>query len=114
LTPCEIFLVLWGLLCGFIGWASCLRLVAPISDWLMQSDHKNPDVITGTVRLLVLLFLLTSMFLLLRLPLGMGAAGECTNDYRGSFGWTFVASGAGWVLYGLLRRGHRLKDKKRT
>lgn len=100
--PCEVFLAIWGGVVGFVGWASCFRLVSPVADWLLEG-RTGSNLLSGLVRLVVLVFGLVGMLLILRLPMAVGSDGTCGPDSRSAFAVVFLSSLAGLAAFGIVR-----------
>ena len=98
---------IWGFLVGFVGWGSCFSLIRPIAD-LLVPPKKSTGVPEVLARLLVVLFLIFLIIMLLTLlPLVLVIAGGIesgSSAWRTIFGIAFIASLAGVVRLGLLRR----------
>ena len=103
MQPCEVFLAAWGGLAGFVGWASCFRMIAPVSDWLLEGRIQS-NLASGLVRVLVLVFGLLAMLLIIILPVSVNSAESCDLASREVFGVAFVSSMLGLAALGLIRR----------
>lgn len=103
MQQCEAVLAFWGALVGFVGWSSCFRLVAPVSDWLLEGRTES-NVLTGLVRLLLMLFGLFAVLLLLRISSSTVVSAGCEVEPKTAFGVAFMASLAGLVVFGVVRR----------
>ena len=98
---------IWGFLVGFVGWESSLRLVEPVTRWVLGSAPGTAA--SQTIgRLLVVVFLLWSVLLVLLLvPLYLVALRETpvsNADWRNVFGAAVISSLLGAAVLGLLKR----------
>lgn len=103
MLACHLVLAVWGFVAGFVGWVSCVRLVAPVADWLLEG-RTGSALAVGAARLVVAVFGLLAMGLILGLPLAIAPAEGCRTGPREGFGVAFSSSLAGLVAYGVLRR----------
>jgi hypothetical protein len=109
----QFALAIWGLLVGFVGWASCFRLIVPIADWLLPL-RGEARIARGAIRLVVCLFLIFSNLLALALmPLVFVVQSASRPEeglgWRNAAGIAFIGSFVGLVLFGVVRhvRGDR-------
>jgi hypothetical protein len=98
-----------GFLIGFVGWASVFRLPQPVAEWMME--HRGNGRLMGVVKLLLVLLLLASMFLLLGLlPLTLLVLGGSQPEvpklatWRDLYGASFFGSLVGFFTFGFFRR----------
>ena len=108
MTAANIVLASWGFLIGFVGWASCIRLIEPISSWL---SRLRPTATAAALltRLIVTLFLIAAIMSAIAIgPLIMIAAGGSAyrenSDWRSLLGVAFMGSLVGLVVQGALQR----------
>jgi len=88
-----IALLLWGFLVGFIGWSSFLKLISPITNWLLD-NRKGNSIMRSIAQIIVLLFLTNTFLLLLAIvPLFLIISGQFgQNEWKTILGYVFIGS----------------------
>lgn len=108
LSGATIFLAIWGLVTGFVGWGSCFRLIEPISNWL-SPVRASATLATAVSRVIVAAFLIIGIISAISIwPLimisGRGSVRSGSLDWRTLFGVAMMASLVGFVVHGAMQR----------